>query len=85
MGICCSDFCYNDDYYYYDCNKRNPSYYNCYKCNDRFKVDTGGFSQRKSCRLHKFDNKGFCLDCHEYKDRLTSYTCYHVKKFSIFD
>ena len=81
MGICCSNYC-NDDYYY-DYKKNLPNYYTCYKCNDTFKVDTGGYSNRRSCRYHNFDNNNFCKDCHEFKHKITSFTCYHVKKFSI--
>ncbi len=89
MGLCFSD-CWSDNHYdsYYNYNNYNKNKINnstgiCYKCKDRFKIQCGGFSERRSCRCHNFDNTGFCLDCHEYKQEV-GYTCYHVKKFSIF-
>lgn len=82
MGLCFSDCCYID-------NKNGINhkiiYKKCYKCNDTFKIHTGGFSERRSCRYHNFDNNGVCKDCHNHKDNLTSFTCYHVKKFSYFN
>ena len=85
MGMCLNT-CFNCHYTYldYDTDKK-PIYKCCYKCDDRFKVDSGGtYSQRKSCRYHNFDNNNVCRDCHEHKEQLTSYTCYHIKKFSYF-
>lgn len=82
MGLCFSDCCYIDNKNYI---KHEIIYKNCYKCNDTFKIHTGGFSERKSCRHHNFDNNGVCIDCHNNKDNLTSYTCYHVKKFGYFN
>ena len=82
MGMCFSD-CYS---YSYDTpTESKPTYAVCYKCYDNFKVDSGGgYSIRRSCRLHNFDDNGFCIDCHEHKDNLKRLTCYHVKKFSYF-
>ena len=70
MGMCLNT-CFNCHYTYldYDTDKK-PIYKCCYKCDDRFKVDSGGtYSQRKSCRYHNFDNNNVCRDCHEHKEQ----------------
>ena len=50
----------------------------CYKCNDTFIVDTGGYSQRRSCRYHDFKD-GCCINC-RCTEKKAPYTCYHIKK-----
>lgn len=83
MGLCCSDcYSYSHNNLKYEAQ---PVYATCYKCYDKFKLDCGGcYSNRRSCRMHNFDNNDYCIDCHEHRDKLKRYTCYHVKKFSYF-
>ena len=50
------NICLQDD------SKEIPVKKYCYKCGDYFKVDSGGYSQRRSCRFHNFEN-GPCIDC----------------------
>ena len=69
MGnLCMTDNDYNDI--------TRESY--CYKCNDTFIVDTGGYSQRRSCRYHDFKD-GYCINC-RCTEKKAPYTCYHIKK-----
>ena len=55
----------------------------CYKCGDYFKVDSGGYSQRRSCRFHNFEN-GTCVDCRSDINSAKR-GCYHVRSKSFWD
>ena len=49
--------------YYWIDNTPQLKYAICDKCNDRYVMYSGRFSQRRSCRRHDWKN-GFCRDCH---------------------
>ena len=50
----------------------------CEKCNDRYVIHGGRFSQRTSCRHHWWID-GFCRDCHiEHNAFNSSKGCYHT-------
>ncbi len=77
MGNIC--ITYNDDLYHEFKNKKKI-YKRCYKCKDKFCVDKGGFSKRRSCRCHNIV-KNHCTDCNLSKISIESCnitTCYHV-------
>ena len=42
------NICLHDD------SKEIPIKKHCYKCGDCFKIDSGGYSQRRQCRFHNF-------------------------------
>ena len=50
------NMCLHDD------SKEIPIKKHCYKCGDCFKIDSGGYSQRRQCRFHNFKD-GVCIDC----------------------
>ena len=71
------NMCLHDD------SKEIPIKKHCYKCDDCFKIDSGGYSQRRQCRFHNFKD-GVCIDCRS--DIITAKRgCYHVKSYSIWD
>lgn len=77
MGNICTT--YNDELYYELKNKKKK-YKRCYKCKDKFCIDKGGFSKRRSCRCHNIV-KNYCTDCNLSKISIESCnitTCYHV-------
>ena len=77
MGNICITYI-NDDYYEFKNKKK--IYKKCYKCKDKFCVDKGGFSKRRSCRQHTIENN-HCTDCNLHKTTIQSCnitTCYHV-------
>ena len=55
----------------------------CGKCNDRFIVTFGGYSQRRSCREHNYINN-ICDICNKKKNE-GSQCCYHMKKKSCWN
>ncbi len=62
-------------------NDKNYYKYNkviCEKCNDKFFVSYGGYSQRKSCREHNYINN-ICTMCNKKMNEGGS-NCYHKKK-----
>lgn len=71
------NICIHDD------SKEMPIKKYCYKCGDYFKVDSGGYSQRRSCRFHNFEN-GTCVDCRSDISKAHK-GCYHVRSKSIWD
>ena len=70
------NICIHDD------SKEIPIKKHCYKCDDYFKVDSGGYSHRRSCRFHNFEN-GTCIDCRCDVSKAQK-GCYHVRSYSIF-
>lgn len=70
------NMCIHDD------SKEMPIKKYCYKCGDYFKIDSGGYSQRRSCRFHNFKN-GTCVDCRSNVCNAQQ-GCYHVRTHSIF-
>ena len=77
MGNLCISY---DDEDYYKFKKKKRVFKYCYKCNDKFCVDKGGFSKRRSCRYHNIVNN-HCTDCNLSKITMESCnitTCYHV-------
>ncbi len=64
-------------------------YVKCEKCNANYKLSQGRFSERNSCRCHKWLPDGFCRDCGtsgEYKSNGRYYTnqnCYHISRESL--
>ena len=77
MGNMCISY---DNEYYYKLKKENKIYKKCYKCKDKFSIDKGGFSKRRSCRSHNIV-KNYCTDCNLSKITIEScniITCYHV-------
>lgn len=77
MGNICITYI-NDDYYEFKNKKK--IYKKCYKCKDKFCVDKGGFSKRRSCRQHMIIND-CCTDCNLSRSSIVSCnitTCYHV-------
>ena len=74
------NICISSDKEYYKLKKNNKVFKKCYKCKDRFCVDKGGFSNRRSCRCHNI-LKNYCTDCNISKitiDACNVRTCYHV-------
>jgi hypothetical protein len=64
--------------YYWIDNTPQLKYAICDKCNDRYVMYSGRFSQRRSCRRHDWKN-GFCRDCHLKKNSVNnSKGCYHA-------
>ncbi len=64
--------------YYWIDNTPQLKYAMCDKCNDRYVMYSGRFSQRRSCRRHDWKN-GFCRDCHIKKNGVNnSKGCYHT-------
>ena len=54
-------------------------YTTCYKCGDNF-YHKYGYSERRSCRLHDYDENDFCKCCHLYKKDIKHNGCFHIKK-----
>ncbi len=71
------NICIHDD------TKEMPIKKYCYKCGDYFKIDSGGYSHRRSCRFHNFEN-GTCVDCRS-SIKTAQKGCYHVKTYSLWD
>ena len=71
------NICLHDD------TKEIPIKKYCYKCDDYFKIDSGGYSHRRSCRFHNFQN-GTCIDCRS-NIKTAQKGCYHIKNYSIWD
>lgn len=66
--------------YYYRLEKEGGTHKKCYKCKDKFRIDKGGFSKRRSCRQHMIINN-YCTDCNISRSAIVSCniaTCYHV-------
>lgn len=79
------NICYHD-LTEYNKNKQ-PIFKKCYKCHDSFKIHSGGFSQRRSCRYHNIQNKR-CLDCRLSENTIKKqniYNCYHLKERHFLD
>ena len=55
----------------------------CYKCEDTF-YHKYGYSERRSCRVHDFDEDDVCKWCRENKKNIHSRGCYHIKKTSFW-
>ena len=51
----------------------------CYKCGDTF-YHKYGYSARRSCREHDYDENDFCKCCHLYKKDIGYRGCFHIKK-----
>ena len=75
--IIMGNICLHDD------TKEMPVKKYCYKCGDYFKIDSGGYSHRRSCRFHNFEN-GTCIDCRSNK-KTAQQGCYHVKSYNFWD
>ncbi len=50
----------------------------CEKCRASYKLSDGRFSERRSCRVHQWDNRPFsrCLLCYQFKNHANK-NCYH--------
>ena len=55
----------------------------CYKCQDTY-YHKYGYSERRSCRVHDFDEDNVCKWCHQNKKDVGSSGCYHIKKTSFW-
>jgi len=78
------NICYHDLTNY---NNKPSIIKKCYKCHDLFKVCSGGFSQRKSCRYHNIQNN-MCLDCRLSENTINKQnivTCYHMREKHFLD
>ena len=51
----------------------------CYKCGDTF-YHKYGYSARRSCSEHDYDENDFCKCCHLYKKDIGYSGCFHIKK-----
>jgi hypothetical protein len=67
--------------YYWLEEKKTPQYATCDKCGDRYVMYSGRYSQRRSCRCHKWVD-GFCYDCKEVYSSDSHAGCYHVSENS---
>ncbi len=64
-------------YYWFD-ESTQKEYATCEKCNDRYVMYSGRYSQRRSCRVHNWVN-GYCMDCREKQTvKNTVKGCYHI-------
>lgn len=64
-------------------------YRKCKKCNANFKIFHGQFSDRNSCRCHKWQTNGCCRDCGILGEGRTpdryyaGQNCYHISQESL--
>ena len=64
--------------YYWFNEQKQPKYAICDKCNDKYIMYSGRFSQRRPCRHHAWTND-FCRDCLVKKTRFNdNQGCYHT-------
>ncbi len=65
-------------YYWLEEPKQQIRYARCDKCEDKYVMYSGRYSQRRSCRVHRWVN-GYCKDCREkYTAQNALRGCYHI-------